>query len=225
MAASESQVNSRLSSREAVSKDIYGNEVQDWCIEEMNKYLRSSRLIRLNNKRIFILSVTTQTNKLCTDLFVNINELEPFASIGKGENNYAVCILCGEPVIRSGGHRSKMLHVKMQHNEWIGAFYVSPIRKGHRYDASEPNTWVICSNCGTDLKKQPFKYRKCKYHCQKCKSIFKSFRGRTHEVPLKPWEDPESLFCNTKFLKKILGKEPAKGTECKDIHEVEGLKP
>lgn len=32
----------------------------------------------------------------------------------------------------------------------------------------------------------------------------------------KPWHDPESLFCDTKFLKKIIGKEPRKGDECKD---------
>lgn len=35
-------------------------------------------------------------------------------------------------------------------------------------------------------------------------------------VPLKPWKDPESLFCDTKFLREFLGKEPAKGKECKD---------
>jgi hypothetical protein len=31
-----------------------------------------------------------------------------------------------------------------------------------------------------------------------------------------PWHDPESLFCDTKFLKKIIGKEPLKGDECRD---------
>lgn len=34
--------------------------------------------------------------------------------------------------------------------------------------------------------------------------------------PLKPWEDPESLFCDTQFLEKIIGKEPLKGNQCKD---------
>jgi len=33
---------------------------------------------------------------------------------------------------------------------------------------------------------------------------------------MKPWEDKESLFCDTEFLKQLLGKEPLKGTECKD---------
>lgn len=33
---------------------------------------------------------------------------------------------------------------------------------------------------------------------------------------IKPWEDPESLFCDTEFLRKITGKEPLKGDECRD---------
>ncbi len=37
--------------------------------------------------------------------------------------------------------------------------------------------------------------------------------------PLKPWKDPESLFCDTEFLRKITGKEPTKGDECKDSDE------
>lgn len=37
-----------------------------------------------------------------------------------------------------------------------------------------------------------------------------------NRVPLKPWKDPESLFCDTKFLREFLGKEPRKGKECKD---------
>ncbi len=37
--------------------------------------------------------------------------------------------------------------------------------------------------------------------------------------PLKPWKDPESLFCDTKFLRKIIGKEPTKGDGCRDTDE------
>ncbi|MBU0846449.1 hypothetical protein KKH23_04615 [Patescibacteria group bacterium] len=40
--------------------------------------------------------------------------------------------------------------------------------------------------------------------------------AKKHTYPLKPWKDPNSLFCDTEFLKKLLGKEPAKGKECKD---------
>jgi hypothetical protein len=34
--------------------------------------------------------------------------------------------------------------------------------------------------------------------------------------PLKPWKDPESLFCDTVFLERLIGKEIRKGSECKD---------
>jgi len=36
----------------------------------------------------------------------------------------------------------------------------------------------------------------------------------THHY-LKPWQDPESLFCSPK-LKEIIGKEPLKDEECRD---------
>jgi len=29
-------------------------------------------------------------------------------------------------------------------------------------------------------------------------------------------DDPESLFCDTKFLKELCGKEPEKGDECRE---------
>ncbi len=48
------------------------------------------------------------------------------------------------------------------------------------------------------------------------KQIPKAEIKRKH--PLKPWKDPDSLFCDTKFLRKILRKEPTKGDECRD-HE------
>ncbi len=83
-----------------------------------------------------------------------------------------------------------------------------------------------CPKCGCEIKKYGFKRHNTKneYYCQQCISTFKSLPKRTHRVPLKPWKDPESLFCDTEFLKKILGKEPAKGTECKDVHEEGGAK-
>ncbi len=190
----------------------------------MAEYPKSTRIIKLKNKILYILSETTKRKRFSTELFVNINELEPYINYSTGENNCAVCILCGEPVIRSGNplDRTKMHHVKLHHNEWMDAFYVSPGYKIYYHNPSEPKTWGTCPNCGTDLKEQPFKYHKYEYHCQECKSIFKSPRVKKHRVPLKPWKDPESLFCDTDFLKKIIGKEPAKGTECKDVHEREG---
>lgn len=37
-----------------------------------------------------------------------------------------------------------------------------------------------------------------------------------HEFDIKPWKDPESLFCDTEFLESMLGKEVEKGKECKN---------
>jgi len=33
---------------------------------------------------------------------------------------------------------------------------------------------------------------------------------------IKPWVDPESLFCDTEFLEKLMGKSPKPGKVCKD---------
>lgn len=39
---------------------------------------------------------------------------------------------------------------------------------------------------------------------------------RYKKVYLKPWKDPESLFCDREFLEKLVGKEIADGDECRD---------
>ena len=86
---------------------------------------------------------------------------------------------------------------------------------------NDPFYWDTCPGCGVDLKDLPFKRQKSEFYCQQCGELFKSPRTRTQDVPLKPWKDPESLFCDTEFLKNLIGKEPAKGTECKDVHDEE----
>lgn len=48
-----------------------------------------------------------------------------------------------------------------------------------------------------------------------CKDAI-SHRRRFNKVPLKPWQDPESLFCDREFLEKLVGKEIAEGDECRD---------
>ncbi len=49
-------------------------------------------------------------------------------------------------------------------------------------------------------------------------------KGNRFRHPLKPWKDPESLFCDTEFLKKLIKKTPKKGIECKDALAVEEKK-
>ncbi len=52
----------------------------------------------------------------------------------------------------------------------------------------------------------------------------KTIRTKPNRHPLKPWKDPESLFCDTEFLKKLIKKTPKKGIECKDAPLVEERK-
>jgi hypothetical protein len=57
MATCESQINPGLSSREAISKDIHGHEIQDWWLEEMNSLKPRRRWI----KSLTVLPIPCQT--------------------------------------------------------------------------------------------------------------------------------------------------------------------
>jgi hypothetical protein len=66
-------------------------------------------------------------------------------------------------------------------------------------------------------------YKNTRYHHKKCKTtrekqtykiILKDTNMHIHRHPLKPWKDPNSLFCSPR-LNEIIGKEPRKGKECK----------
>jgi len=51
-------------------------------------------------------------------------------------------------------------------------------------------------------------------HEHKYIKISKTAARKKH--PLKPWEDSESLFCDTEFLKELCGKEHEKRDECRE---------
>ena len=40
-------------------------------------------------------------------------------------------------------------------------------------------------------------------------------KKKPRKTILSPWKDPESLFCDTEFLKQYLGKEVSKCKACK----------
>ena len=69
-----------------------------------------------------------------------------------------------------------------------------------------------------DLQNKKGWYQKHKNEINvKSKAASKSrSKGERLKHPLKPWQDPESLFCDTGFLEKFLGKKPREGKECKD---------
>ena len=64
----------------------------------------------------------------------------------------------------------------------------------------------------TIRKKNKRAYNKYKKERQEKR---KERNERIFEFDIKPWKDPESLFCDTGFLENMLGKEITKGKECK----------
>ncbi len=73
-------------------------------------------------------------------------------------------------------------------------------------------THFVCKTCGKDFTQK----HAVANHVPKCRKkherISKSHR---YVHPLKPWDDPESLFCSPK-LKDIIKKEPLTGDECRE---------
>jgi hypothetical protein len=82
--------------------------------------------------------------------------------------------------------------------------------------------YYLCKLCEfigeTPRSKEKVKNHLIKYHLIKISLIQPKIKDNKKPKIrhfLKPWQDPESLFCDTKFLQQFLGKEPAKGNECK----------
>jgi len=52
------------------------------------------------------------------------------------------------------------------------------------------------------------------YWCYKQRKEY-TIESKIKLHPLKPWHDPESLYCDKEFLEELLSKEVAEGNECK----------
>jgi hypothetical protein len=112
-------------------------------------------------------------------------------------------------------------HITSQHPEWILRDWYSLIYDGTKNKLKKlrtgEHTWIfLFRDCGFYLSDSclgitPQKLKKV----VNIRSILEQTR-KPKRTYLKPWQDPESLFCDTEFLKKIIGKEPAKGKECKE---------
>lgn len=75
------------------------------------------------------------------------------------------------------------------------------------------HTFFICNICGSAKKHEEDAInhiRECHYKDLK-KVLEIPVPIIKHKHPLKPWKDPESLFCDTEFLEKFLGKEIREG--------------
>ena len=73
----------------------------------------------------------------------------------------------------------------------------------------------IKSNHFVLIKINPFQKDKGVAENKENKSVPRIVKGVRFRHPLKPWKDPESLFCDTEFLTKFIGKKPTEGRECK----------
>lgn len=128
-----------------------------------------------------------------------------------------------------------------RHISWLK--YVTRINKNFNIDIDELNHYfdgdyrgenpeVICQAFKDVLLKEDIDVSLDRYDDKYDRLIFTKYINKPqpedieiesrkqlkmiNRVPLKPWKDPESLFCDTEFLRKFLGKEPRKGKECKD---------
>jgi hypothetical protein len=94
--------------------------------------------------------------------------------------------------------------------------YIEDINKNVEYLIEYP--FVKCRICGYSPSIEDT-FGKCDKGIMT--EFLKRHIGKEHSsqvsrlhVPLKPWKDPESLFCSPK-LKEIIGKEPLRGEECR----------
>ena len=70
---------------------------------------------------------------------------------------------------------------------------------------------LICSTCGYSTK-SAYILNKNTIQCHNCGLVIHKSPYKTY---LKPWKDPESLFCDTMFLKEFIKKDIRTGKECK----------
>lgn len=144
-----------------------------------------------------------------------------------------VCALCGETANK---HEVASTHIRNDHSEWFNAIWV--VVKQVPASQEEENRFSIKSWFERNLSMLS---RKCLEEdpsmlgCDNCEhsvlnraGVFCKIKNRyisrtpaekepdyDPEYDLKPWKDPESLFCSPK-LGEIIGKEPASGEECGD---------
>lgn len=131
-----------------------------------------------------------------------------------------LCLLCCDLIEA----REIPEHYKEEHPEW----YYSPIYKQIKIfkDQYYRRELVFIEKTHTQAPDACFyrglgnmtsgitQPRRKKYHCEDNGGIQKQ-KLIPHKHPLKPWKDPESLFCDTEFLTEYFKKKPRNGKECR----------
>lgn len=70
-----------------------------------------------------------------------------------------------------------------------------------------------------------YSYEQIEYakgYCIKCQDLI--FPDNYNVTDSRPWKDPESLFCDNEFLKKLTNKDIAYGDECRDSNKSDTLR-
>lgn len=122
-----------------------------------------------------------------------------------------VCLLCGCQT------ENVELHYLDKHREWYYSYYI----KETNISTKNKKSWWIKSSFNSEIKQNLSKseHNQDNIFFMKTSKKFKP-NVKSHTLPnkikhhIKPWRDPDSLFCDTTFLESFLGKTIEKDHRC-----------
>lgn len=131
------------------------------------------------------------------------------------------CSRCGKPHnIAIGSYRRSYTHINcavgqqtkislirlQEFNHHYNQYFIVKVRYSSLFDESRV---LVCKECSGEYANigSAVSHYKNKHETP-------PIQNRPNKVYLKPWKDPESLFCDTDFLEKLLKKKIRHGKEC-----------
>lgn len=114
-----------------------------------------------------------------------------------------ICLLCGCQT------DNVELHYHDVHPEWYNSFYI----KETNVTMKNKNNWWIVTSFNSEIKQNLHKSERKQDNIFFMKTKKLQPRIKSHIPPnnkiehhIKPWRDPESLFCDGDFLESYIGK-------------------
>ena len=134
------------------------------------------------------------------------------------------CFICGKKLVRRF-NLTKTKTTAICGSEKCVKIYFEKTAESHKYLNKTETINGHCRLCGKphviNFYTKMYSHRECSIEKNKNKNV----KRKPYLIPkkqikhhIKPWEDPESLFCDTEFLKQIVGKDIADGDECKELY-------
>lgn len=138
------------------------------------------------------------------------------------------CSICGVEI----EHKLRIRYKHASDQNW-DSIINAPVCEDHRVKCKEllesrsdfDGFYGFCYICGKEYNLQmdswnynKFKHRDCRINPEIHRKLEITKYKKVHPHPLKPWQDPQSFFCDTPFLEELLKKKLPKGKECKDNH-------